>query len=181
VDEDEVSDADLVDGCARGEKGALAVLLRRHSAAVTRYAWALVESQPDAEEVVQDTFLTCWRKSSTITVPDRSVLPWLLTTCRYLAYNLNRARAHRVADELPEDLALPDAGADAEARDRLRWVIDEIERLSPLDRRVCELCLIEGRTYAEAAVATGISVGAVRQRVSRSRDKLRKAVIDDEV
>ena len=178
MDEDEVSDAELVDRSARGDKGALATLLRRHSAAVTRYAWAVVDSRPDVEEVVQDTFLTLWRKAATITVPDRSVLPWLLTTCRYLAQNLARSRAKHSADELPDDLVAPES--DADARDRLRWVMEEIERLSPLDRRVCELCLLEGRSYAQAADEIGISVGAVRQRVSRSRMRLRKAAIDDE-
>jgi RNA polymerase sigma factor (sigma-70 family) len=178
VDVDDGSDAELLSGAAAGDRGALAGLLRRHSPAVTRYAWALVANQQDVEEVVQDTFLTCWRKSDSIELLDRSLLPWLLVTCRNTALNLNRARVRHAADELPADLLILDD--DHEARDRLRWVTDEIARLSPLDRRVCELCLIEGRSYAEAAEATGISVGAVRQRVSRSRDKLRKAVIDNE-
>ncbi|SDZ32542.1 RNA polymerase sigma factor [Herbiconiux ginsengi] len=174
----ETSDAELLSGMANGDKGALAGILRRHSPAVTRYAWALVANQHDVEEVVQDTFLTCWRKADSIDVVDRSLLPWLLLTCRNLALNLNRSRARHAADELPDDIVI--LNDDDEARDRLRWVTAEIERLSPLDRRVCELCLIEGRTYAEAAEATGISVGAVRQRVSRSRSKLRKAAIDNE-
>ena len=177
VDVGEVLDAELLQRAANGDKKALADILRRHSPAVTRYAWALVANQQDVEEVVQDTFVTCWRKAGTIDVLDRSLLPWLLVTCRNLALNLNRSRRRHAADELPADILVSDE--DGEARDRLRWVTSEIERLSLLDRRVCELCLIEGRTYAEAAEATGISVGAVRQRVSRTRSKLRKAAIDD--
>ena len=175
---DDDSDAELVSGLAAGDKRALAVLLRRHSPSVTRYAWALVASQSDVEEVVQDTFVTCWRKADGIVLPDSSVLPWLLTTCRYLALNLNRARVRHATDELPDDVPIFDH--DVDARDRLRWVMGEIDKLSSLDRRVCELCLIDGRSYADAAIETGISVGAVRQRVSRSRARLRKAAIDNE-
>ncbi|MBF4574234.1 RNA polymerase sigma factor [Herbiconiux sp. VKM Ac-1786] len=178
MDVNETSDAELLRRAANGDKGALADILRRHSPAVTRYAWALVANQQDVEEVVQDAFLTCWRKADGIDVVDRSLLPWLLVTCRHLALNLNRSRARNATVELPDDILVHDE--DEEARDRLRWVTGEIERLSPLDRHVCELCLVEGRTYAEAADMTGISVGAVRQRVSRSRSRLRKAAIDDE-
>ncbi len=57
---------------------------------------------------------------------------------------------------------------------------DEIDTLPPLDRRICELCLIEGHSYTEAATMLGLSVGAVTQRVSCSRARLKKAVMHDE-
>lgn len=138
----------------------------------------MVGSPADVEEVVQDTFVTCWRKADSIELPDSSLLPWLLVTCRNMALNLNRMRAKHATDELSDDL--PVSEHDHEARDRLRWVMEAINDLSPLDRRVCEVCLIDGRSYVEAAIETGISVGAVRQRVARSRARLRKAAIDNE-
>jgi RNA polymerase sigma-70 factor (ECF subfamily) len=46
---------------------------------------------------------------------------------------------------------------------------------------VCELCLVDGLPYGEAAEQLGLSVGAVKQRVSRSRARLKKAVTLDEV
>jgi RNA polymerase sigma factor (sigma-70 family) len=174
----ETPDTQLLAQCAAGDRRALAAVLGRHAPAVTRYAWALVASQLDVEEVVQDTFFTFWRKSEEIVLRDSSLLPWLLATCRNLSLNLNRARARRASDPLPGDLAA--ASQSSEMRDRLRWVMKEIEALSPLDRRICELCLIEGRSYAEAAEETGMSIGAVRQRVARSRTKLRKAVTENE-
>jgi RNA polymerase sigma factor (sigma-70 family) len=175
---DRDSDAELLMGLVAGDRQALAAILRRHSPSVTRYAWAMVASRADVEEVVQDTFVTCWRKAGTIELPDTSLLPWLLVTCRNMALNLNRSRVRHAADELPDDL--PVSEHDDSARDRLRWVMEEIDKLSPLDRRVCEVCLIDGRSYAEAALETGISVGAVRQRVARSRARLRKAAIENE-
>ncbi|MEF2976529.1 RNA polymerase sigma factor [Subtercola sp. YIM 133946] len=171
-------DAELLALSAGGDAEALRAILRRHAPAVTRYAWALVANATDVEEVVQDTFVTCWRKAATIVLADRSLLPWLLVTCRNTALNLNRSRLRHAAGPLPDEIAAPES--DDESRDRLRWVMAEMEALSPLDRRICELCLIEGRSYAEAAQATGISVGAVRQRVARSRTRLRKAVTENE-
>lgn len=186
MDEGGGTDADLLDRVARGDQRALSIVFDRHAAAVTRYAWALAASRPDVEEIVQDTFVTMWRKAGEITLAEASLLPWLLVTCKYLALNAARRAAKHEADELDE---LRAGAADAvrdhhdaeSARDDLRWVLTEIEALDPVDRRVCELCLIDGLPYADAAEQLGLSVGAVKQRVARSRNRLRKAVTLDEV
>lgn len=171
-----MTDAALLERLALGDAEALGAVFDRHAAAVTRYAWALAADRMDVEEIVQDTFLTAWRRGASI--PDQSLLPWLLVTCRNHALNAQRRRLKHRADELPEELS-PSPGVD-DAREQLRWVMAEIGRLPQIDRRVCELCLIEGRSYADAAEELGLSVGAVKQRVLRSRMRLRKVVSDDE-
>ena len=188
MDGSNTTDADLLERLAVGDQRALSVVFDRHARAVTRYAWAIAASRMDVEEIVQDTFVTMWRKSSEITIAEASLLPWLLVTCRNLGRNAARKAARHQADELDETStnrnradAVRDHHDAESARDDLRWVLDEIERLEPTDRRVCELCLIDGMPYAEAATQLGLSVGAVKQRVSRSRARLKKAVTLDEI
>lgn len=181
MSESDGTDAELLQRLAAGDQRALSVVFDRHAPAVTRYAWAIAASRMDVEEIVQDTFVTMWRKSSEITIAEASLLPWLLVTCRNLGRNAARKAARHEADELDETstnraAALRDHHDAESARDDLRWVLDEIERLEPIDRRVCELCLVDGVPYAEAATQLGLSVGAVKQRVSRSRARLKKAV-----
>lgn len=171
------SDAGLLQRVERGEARALAELYDRHATAVTRYAWALAADRHDVEELLQDTFVTLWRNAHRIRLVDTSALPWLLVTCRNHARNLARSHRRNRSDPLPEDLPWDD---DPEARDRLRWVMDAIGRLDPVDQRVCELCLVEGRPYTEVAALLGSSVGAIKQRVARSRARLRKEVIEHE-
>lgn len=180
------TDADLLRRLAAGDARALSIVFDRHAKAVTRYAWAMAPSRMDVEEIVQDAFVTLWRRAAEITIADGSLLPWLLVTARYLAMNVIRKGARNRSEPLPDeghtDLSLlmrSDRDA-ATARDQLRWVLDEIKRLEPIDRQVCELCLVEGLPYAEAASRLNLSVGAVKQRVSRSRARLRKAVTVDE-
>jgi RNA polymerase sigma factor (sigma-70 family) len=186
VDQSDGTDPDLLRRLADGDGTALSIVFDRHARAVTRYAWAIASSRQDVEEIVQDTFVTVWRRAAEITIADASLLPWLLVTCRYLALNVVRKGARHPADALPDEgstdlLAFAGVHRDADAaREQLRWVLDEIERLEPIDRQVCQLCLVEGLSYAEAASVVGISVGAVKQRVSRSRARLRKAVTADE-
>jgi RNA polymerase sigma-70 factor (ECF subfamily) len=180
------SDAELLARVAGGSKQALSVMFDRHAPAVTRYAWALAASRMDVEEIVQDTFVTTWQKANAIVLPEASMLPWLLATCRNHALNLLRKRRRHDADELAGDSERPSSTAHADevaaqdARDTLRWVIAEIEQLAPLDRRICELCLLEGRSYTEASELLGLSVDAVKKRVSRARMRLKKGVTSDE-
>lgn len=187
MDGTDPSDAELLSRLGAGDRQALAAVFDRHAAAVTRYAWALATSRMDVEEIVQDTFVTLWRKSGEIAIAESSALPWLLVTCRNLARNAVRKSARASADGLDESIdprgvdALREHDREESVRDELRWVLAEIERLDPLDRRICELCLLEGVSYAEAAELLGLSVGALKQRVSRNRARLRKAVTSDEV
>lgn len=187
MDESEPSDAELLRRLSEGDQRALATVFDRHALAVTRYAWALAASRMDVEEIVQDTFVTAWRKASTIALAEASLLPWLLVTCRNLARNaLRKAARNPVAgiealEYTVSASALREHDRTVAARDELRWVLSEIAQLDPVDRRVCELCLVEGVPYAEAAARLGMSAGAVKQRVSRNRARLRKAVTFDEV
>lgn len=173
----DASDADLLKQIVDGGSEGLSKLYDRHSAAVTRYAWALADDRHDAEELLQDTFVTLWRNARRVRLVEASALPWLLVTCRNHARNLSRRRSVQRTLPLPEDLASDDA---SEARRQLRWVYDAIAQLDPVDRQVCELCLVEGRPYKEVATLLGSSVGAIKQRVARSRARLRKAVIEHE-
>ncbi len=178
TDNDPSADVVLTRRLAAADRTALADAFDRFAPTLTRYAWALAGSRQDVEELVQDTFLTLWQKAEGLDLATTALLPWLLVVCRNHAKNQGRRNAKHSGDELPEDLASP-ADAD-DARERLRFVTDEISRLAPLDRRICELCLIEGHSYAEAAAMLDLSVGAVTQRVSRSRARLKKAVTHDE-
>jgi RNA polymerase sigma factor (sigma-70 family) len=186
VDESDGTDAELLERLASGDQRALAVVFDRHAPAVTRYAWAIAPSRMDVEEIVQDTFLTVWRKAAEILIAEASLLPWLLVTCRNFGMNAIRKAARNQAEQFDDDLTLPADVVrdhhDAEtAREDLRWVLDEIERLEPIDRQVCELCLVDGLPYADAAERLDLSIGAIKQRVSRSRARLKKAVTLDEV
>lgn len=178
MDQPTDADAALARRLALGDRAALADAFDRFAPTLTRYAWALAASKQDVEELVQDTMLTLWQKAASIDLPTGTLLPWLLVVCRNHAKNQARRIAKNAGDELPAELAAP-ADAD-DARERLRWVRDEIAALPEVDRQICELCLLQGHTYSEAATMLGLSVGAVTQRVSRSRARLRKAVTHDE-
>ena len=56
-------------------------------------------------------------------------------------------------------------------------LLEEIERLPEGLRGVVVLCYLEGLTYDAAAQRLGLSEGAVRGRLARARDQLRRRLI----
>ncbi|RZU62872.1 RNA polymerase sigma factor [Zhihengliuella halotolerans] len=173
------SDEEAFRRMVRGSEAAFAELFDRHSGAVYRYSWGLAESRDEVADIVQETFLVLWRRRKEIRLAGHSVLPWLLVCCRNTAYNHNRARRRSPAGELTE----PKPGTHAwhrrveqeQAVEELAWVREEIAALPDTERRLCDLCLIEGLSYDEAASALGISPSAARKRIQRARGKLRAA------
>lgn len=174
-----VPDAALVAAVATGDGDAYTALLDRHSRAVFRYAWGLADERSDVDDIVQETFLVAWRRRKDIGVVGASALPWLLTTTRYVAMNTNRQRRSTRTDVVDEHSGASEAWyrqvAHDEAVQQLRWVRAEIAALDSPDRELCELCLLQGRSYDEAAAMLGLTTTNARKRIQRSRAKLKSS------
>lgn len=171
------SDAELLAlGGARAQ-AAFGEIVRRHGGPLYAVAYRWLESVPDAEEVVQDAFLLLWRKRGRVHLVGDSALPWLIVTVKHLAANRRRARMRRVLHEAAathEPRFSPDEHGDV--AELLRRAFDA---LPPLDAQVARLCLVEDVTYAEAAERLGLTEGAVRNRLSRARTRLRRDLEDE--
>lgn len=131
-------DSVLVRRLASGDKVALATAFDRFAPVLTRYAWAVATTPADVEHVVQESFLSLWNHADGLSLPTRRLLPWLLAVCRSHA---------------------GPRGADVLGGEPLRWLQDDLLGLPDTDRRLVELCLVEGRTWSEAAQLLGFRPG----------------------
>lgn len=178
-------DVELIARSIARDERAFGDLFDRHSTAVYRFAYSLTHDNTEAQELVQETFVTAWKKLADIRLAGDSMLPWLIVTTRNHALNRRRAigRRHEV---MPIDEHIAVRGSieqHAELqrhRDELDWVFEAVRKLSPTDQRIVELCLYDGRSYKEAALQLGLSVHNVTKRVERSRTRLRQMRDEDE-
>lgn len=171
----ESDDVEVIARLSLGDLAALGLLYDRHADAVLRYAWSRLRTMSDAQEVLQDTFVTAWDRRSRVRALGGSALPWLLATAKNHSRNLARRNTTRRSRQLNEA-----SEASREVRGELDWINDAVDRLGPVDRRICELCLVEGYTYDEAARALGLSASTVGKRLQRARARLRKVALDNE-
>lgn len=173
------SDADAVAALGAGDAYAFEQLMRKYAPTVFRYAWAVADSPEQVEDAVQDTFLTLWRRRRKVILHGETLLPWLLTTCRYTVLNANRRRRRRETVPLDE-AASASVVADERDMDDLRWIRDEIALLPAADQRLIDACVVRGESYEQAARGLGITAPAARKRMQRIRERLRAAELKEE-
>jgi RNA polymerase sigma factor (sigma-70 family) len=136
-----------------------------------------VGNDSDAEDVTQETFLVAWRKLRGLELAGDSLLPWLVTVCRFQAANRIRAQrrdrrytAEAADDSIPSTVDVEQQVIDGDFAER---ILREVEGLSPLDQDIFRLCATEGYAYQAAAEQLGVAHGVVRNRLSRIRTRLR--------
>jgi RNA polymerase sigma-70 factor (ECF subfamily) len=142
---------------------------------VALFARRLADTAEDAQDILQETFLTAWRKRADISVTGDSLLPWLMVTCRNHASNMARRNGVRATVALVENdlVHAADPLEHLQRLDDLKWIRENVATMNELDQRLIGLCFVEGRSYQEAADQLGIGVGRITKRIHRVRDKLR--------
>ncbi|MER8008878.1 sigma-70 family RNA polymerase sigma factor [Streptomyces sp. NPDC094149] len=172
-------DALLAVRAAEGDEDAFALLVRRHAPALLRLATSLLGNRAEAEDAVQDAFLSAWRR-----LPEfqgRSAFgTWMYRIVTNRCLNVLRARRPVTPLDAAGDLPAAEHTASpariAEARDAVRELREALGRLSPEQRACWVLRELDGRSYEFIADTVGISQDAVRARVFRARRCLTQAL-----
>ncbi len=189
-------DSELAQRAQAGELSAFEALVERHRDAVYRLGVRLLGSQADAAEVAQDTFLTAYRKLADYRA-EASFSTWLHRIAANFA--LMRLRQRKVANEVGEGEEVEDGEGEPSFNSRgsllddvadwsrsaldltldheLRDAIDSAVAKLPKDlKEVFVLRDLEGLSYEDVALATGLSMPAMKSRLHRARLALRAAI-----
>lgn len=170
-------DLALLASMQSGDRDAFRQIYERHFRSVALIALRFLGSKELSEDAVQATFLVLWQKSKEIVLADSSLMPWLATVCRLQCRNIKkkeRRRNHASIDVFPHlpagEVSLEDQVINAAL---IQSLDGEISKMSPVDREIFRLCLIEGFSYDDAGQSLGITKSSVRNRLSRLKVKLR--------
>jgi len=169
------TDAELLRAVAGGDRAAFGELYDRLAPSALSLGYRMLRSRREAEDLVHDVFLECWRDASLYDPRRGSVRTWLLVRTR--SRSLDRMRAARRTAAMPLDGALlerlvpraNDSAADGDGG----LVRHLLRQLSAEQRAVIELGYFAGYSAAEIAVALAVPVGTVKSRMTRALDRLR--------
>jgi RNA polymerase sigma-70 factor, ECF subfamily len=159
-----------------------------HLDAVFRFAFRLTGSAPDAEDLVQETFLRAYRSWHRYE-PGTRAKSWLFTICRnaFLRQRQHDTRRDEVMLKAVNDAGSTEAGPEAALfmpayqqdpeGNFFFSVIDEpilrmIDRIPAEFRQVVLLSDLEGMAYAEIAELLDVPIGTVKSRLFRGRRML---------
>ena len=172
----EPGDMELLEEFAsRNSQEAFATLVRRHVNLVYAAALRSVGDCHKAEDVTQAVFVILAQKAGQLN--RRTVLTgWLYQTARLTSRNLVRQemrRQHREQEAIMQSIS--DQSHHEPEWARLAPVLDEaLARLGEKERNAILLRFFEGRTAPEAAAALAVNESALKARVSRGLEKMRK-------
>ena len=169
-------DRDLVEQARRGDRDAFALLVHQVSDQLFAVAHRILRDWGLAEDALQDTLLTAWRRLPTLRDADRFEA-WMRRIMVHSCYEQSRRERRWSANvrALTVERQWTPDGASAQA-DR-----DELERIFrrlPLEQRaVFVLHHYVGLPLVEIADTLGIPAGTARSRLHYATQALRTAMV----
>lgn len=168
----------LLEKAGAGDQAAFRELYERYREPVFRFAYRLLGSAEIAEDVTHDCFLSLIGKPENFRPERASLKTYLYAAARNLALKHFRDTGRETGmDEVAEE------PQEAPRRGPLRRLLDEelasqvreaIFSLPPLQREALILFEYEGLSLSEVAEVAGTDVGAIKARLYRAREGLKR-------
>jgi RNA polymerase sigma-70 factor (ECF subfamily) len=140
----------------------------------------ILGSRSEAEDALQDIYISVWRKAGSFDPARASPITWLATLARNRAIDRLRASGSRPAAGIEEAADVADPGEDAlsqlEARQesgRLKGCMEELEERQSSAIRSA---FFDGFTYSELAERTEVPLGTMKSWVRRGLIRLRECL-----
>jgi RNA polymerase sigma-70 factor, ECF subfamily len=175
---DRTTDELLLRKAGDGDQAAFLELYDRYREPIFRFAYRLLGSIEIAEDVTHDCFVSLIRKPQNFRPERASLKTYLYAVARNLALKHFRDQGRETA--LAEVTEEP---KDSPRRGPLRQLLDEelatqvreaVFSLPSLQREALILFEYEGLSLSEVAQISGTDVGAIKARLYRAREGLRR-------
>lgn len=169
------TDAELVELAKLGDSDAFGELVRRYQGAAYAVARGVTGHHEDAEDAVQDAFVTALRRLEECR-DSKKFAGWLLAIVRNTARNVVRRESLRATEPVPPDAqsSRPGPEAEAELAELRRDLEAALAELPALQREIVLLYDLEGWKHDEIAERLGVPSGTVRSHLHFARKALRE-------
>ena len=165
---------------ANGDRKAFHEVYRRTSAKLFGVCLRIFAEREEAEDVLQEVYVSVWHKAGQFDPARASPITWLVTMARNRAIDRLRARGRRIttpieAIEEPADdsASALDCLIEAEGEHRIEYCLGT---LPAGDATLIRTAFFEGATYAELAERSRQPLGTIKSRIRRAFLKLRECL-----
>lgn len=168
--------AKLMASIAAGDRAAFRALYERTSAKLYGICLRLLGTEAEAQEVLQDAFVTVWRSAARFDPARASAITWLSVVARNKAIDRLRQRRPEseqidAAADVPDDSPL--ATAVIEQEDDARRLAHCLEQLENRSRAMIRAAFFDGASYPELAEREGVPLGTMKSWIRRGLLRLR--------
>ena len=169
--------AELLSRVGAGDRRALEALYSATSAKLLAVCLRILCDRAESEDVLQEVYITVWRKAGGYDAARAGAMTWLSTVARNRAIDRLRARgpAGRTTAidgfDAPDPQPLADAGLEsAQEMGRLSFCLDQLESRTASAIRTA---FLEGVTYEALAQRLDAPLGTVKSWIRRGLLRLR--------
>lgn len=179
-----LSDASLVKSALAAERWAEEALYRRHARSVFGLVASMLRDQQDAEDVVQDTFITALSELKHLQNPE-AFRPWLMRIAVRKVHRLFRRRKLRrlmgmersAGEEFSE--FQPKAECPPDVAATLQELSRHVSTLSDNVRMCWTLRYVEGWPLEDVAQACNCSLATAKRRIAKAMSHIRAHMVLD--
>lgn len=169
---------DLLPRAASGDTDAVKACLDRYGALVWSLARRMCRSSTDAEDAVQDIFVSIWKNAARFDPTKGSEVTFVATIARRRLIDRVRQVGRRpVESSVDPDTSISISGeraeTPAEIRDEVILANRALAELSDDQRRVLQMSIGHGLSHEKIAEATGIPLGTVKTHIRRGLIRVR--------
>jgi RNA polymerase sigma-70 factor (ECF subfamily) len=164
-----------VAGVRSGDERSFEQLVDRYRAPLTAYVCSRVGDLGRSEDIAQEVFIAALRS---MRASERPIVfkPWIYEIARNACIDQHRWRGRHAESALTDELVAPgpscDPHAALELRQQLATLCQAFGELPRIDRELLGMRELAGRSYAELAASTGLTVSAVESALHRARQRL---------
>jgi RNA polymerase sigma-70 factor, ECF subfamily len=185
----ELTDEALISAMCNGEEWALERLYERYNRYAYSLAYRVVQDSVTAEDIVQEAFLSIWRKAASYRAQQGNVRSWLQAIVHHRAIDKVRESRHRSQQWVPLQTEneqdppgeQPDVWEEAWQDEQHRLIRTVLDQIPADQRQVIELAYFGGYTHAEIAGQWHIPLGTVKGRMRLGLQKMKYLLQEYEI
>jgi RNA polymerase sigma-70 factor (ECF subfamily) len=173
-------DAQLITKVAMGDRIAFGTLYDRFAAPLYSLALKMLGNEAEAQDLLQEVFLSVWNKADTFRADRGSAFSWVVAQLRNRAIDRIRSRRRRgelleanAPDLEPSGSATLSSSQNCEVSERAREVRSAMGQLTEEQRQVLRLAFFEGLTQVEISEKLEEPLGTIKARAHRGMARLR--------
>lgn len=172
--------ADAIVRTGKGDRSAFETVYKQTSAKLFGVCLRIFPDRTEAEEALQEAYLTIWNKAASFEDGRASPISWLVTVTRNRAIDRLRSKGRAGLASLDEATEVADPAplvdTQMQAAEENRVLNGCIEDLNQRDAHFIRCAFIGGATYADLAIREGEPLGTVKSRIRRALFKLRQCI-----
>lgn len=166
----------MIQDVLNGRKDSFRWIIERYQQPVFRMIFNLIHNRHAAEDVTQEVFMTVYQKLSRFDPMLSRFSTWVFTIARNKSINVLREMKQPILIDLHEIALSEKSGEQADDKEIFQCMDYALNQLPLRQKRAFVLAEFENLPYDQIAQIECISIGTVKSRIHRAKQKLQKAL-----